>query len=88
MIDEVTVSVAVRVWLAAVRRVALNVPTPAAQRTVGRRDRLVVAACEVHRAAAVRNQYLATVIDYNRAQFQLLRSLGLPPEAAASEPKP
>lgn len=30
--------------------------------------------------AAARNQYIATVIGYDRAQFQLLRALGRPPE--------
>jgi outer membrane protein TolC len=36
----------------------------------------------VQTLAFARSQYLAAVIDYNRAQFQLLRALGLPPNAA------
>jgi hypothetical protein len=33
----------------------------------------------VQTLAFARNQYLAAVIDYNKAQFQLLRALGQPP---------
>jgi outer membrane protein TolC len=35
----------------------------------------------VQTLAFARNQYLAAVIDYNRAQFELLRALGRPPDA-------
>ncbi len=35
----------------------------------------------VQTLATARSQYLAAVVDYNRAQFQLLRALGLPPDA-------
>jgi outer membrane protein TolC len=42
----------------------------------------------VQTLAFARSQYLAAVIDYNRAQFQLLRALGLPPNEAPPEPKP
>jgi outer membrane protein TolC len=42
----------------------------------------------VQTLAFARSQYLAAVIDYNRAQFQLLRALGLPPEAAPNVPTP
>lgn len=38
--------------------------------------------------AFARSQYLSAVIDYNRAQFQLLRALGLPPNCTPSNPKP
>jgi outer membrane protein TolC len=39
----------------------------------------------VQALAFARAQYLAAVVDYNRAQFQLLRALGLPPEPAAPD---
>src|SRR5262249_28077751 len=42
----------------------------------------------VQTLAFARSQYLAAVVDYNRAQFQLLRALGQPPNAAPPEPKP
>jgi hypothetical protein len=35
--------------------------------------------------AAARRQYLAAVIDHNRAQFELLRALGLPPAATSQD---
>jgi outer membrane protein TolC len=37
--------------------------------------------------AAARNLYVATVIEYNRAQFQLLRALGRPPEGPLGGPE-
>ena len=40
----------------------------------------------VQTLAFARNQYLAALIDYNRAQFQLLRALGRPPEPPAKNP--
>lgn len=40
----------------------------------------------VQTLAFARNQYLAALIDHNRAQFQLLRALGRPPEAPAKNP--
>ena len=33
-----------------------------------------------------RNQYLAALIDYNRAQYNLLRAVGLPPDPSACGP--
>ncbi|MCI0458886.1 MAG: TolC family protein [Gemmataceae bacterium] len=36
----------------------------------------------VQTLAFARNQYLTAVIDYNRAQFQLLRAIGQPPDTA------
>jgi outer membrane protein TolC len=40
----------------------------------------------VQTLAFARSQYLAAVIDYNRAQFHLLRALGLPPDASSPSP--
>lgn len=42
----------------------------------------------VQTLAFARNQYLAAVIDYNRAQFQLLRALGMPPKEGPPDQKP
>jgi outer membrane protein TolC len=42
----------------------------------------------VQTLAFARSRYLSAVIDHNRAQFQLLRALGLPPNAVSSDTKP
>jgi outer membrane protein TolC len=47
---------------------------------LGGQLRAIEAQQAIQALAAARNQYVATVIDYNRAQFQLLRALGRPPE--------
>jgi len=38
--------------------------------------------------AVARQQYLSAVIDHNRAQFELLRALGLPPGAPPADSSP
>ena len=47
---------------------------------LGGQLRAIEAQQAIQALAAARNQYVATVINYNRAQFQLLRALGRPPE--------
>jgi outer membrane protein TolC len=47
---------------------------------LGGQLRAIEAQQAIQALAAARNQYIATVNDYNRAQFQLLRALGRPPE--------
>jgi outer membrane protein TolC len=42
----------------------------------------------VQTLAFARNQYLAAVIDYNRAQFQLLRAMGQAPDSAGCDARP
>jgi outer membrane protein TolC len=44
--------------------------------------RAIEAQQAVQALAAARNQYLAAVIDYDRAQFQLLRAIGRPLDAS------
>jgi outer membrane protein TolC len=56
------------------------------QGILGGRLRAIEAQQAIQALAAARDQYIATVIDYNRAQFQLLRALGRPPEATAHGP--
>jgi outer membrane protein TolC len=53
---------------------------------LGGQLRAIEAQQAIQALAAARNQYVATVIDYNRAQLRLLRALGRPPEAPLSEP--
>lgn len=48
--------------------------------------RAIEAQQAVQTLAFARNQYLASVIDYNRAQFQLLRALGQPPDSPPCGP--
>jgi outer membrane protein TolC len=50
---------------------------------LGGQLRAIEAQQAIQALAAARNQHVATVIDYNRAQFQLLRALGRPPEKSA-----
>jgi outer membrane protein TolC len=52
---------------------------------LGGQLRAIEAQQAIQALAAARNQYVATVIDYNRAQFQLLRALGRPAEAPLGE---
>jgi outer membrane protein TolC len=47
---------------------------------LGGQLRAIEAQQAIQALAAARNQYIATVNDYNRAQFQLLRALGRPLE--------
>src|SRR5262249_49180687 len=47
---------------------------------LGGQLRAIEAQQAIQALAAARNQYVATVIAYNRAQFQLLRALGRPPD--------
>ena len=47
---------------------------------LGGQLRAIEAQQAIQALAAARNQYVVTVINYNRAQFQLLRALGRPPE--------
>jgi outer membrane protein TolC len=51
---------------------------------LGGQLRAIEAQQAIQALAAARNQYVVTVIDYNRAQFQLVRALGLPPEKPAA----
>jgi outer membrane protein TolC len=53
---------------------------------LGGQLRAIEAQQAIQALAAARNQYAATVIDYNRAQFQLLRALGRPPEGLLCGP--
>jgi outer membrane protein TolC len=47
---------------------------------LGDRLRAIEAQQAIQSLAGARNQYITTVIDFNRAQFQLLRALGRPPD--------
>ncbi len=49
--------------------------------------RAVEAQQAVQALASARNQYLAAILDYNRAQFHLLRALGHPPEVSSVGPQ-
>jgi outer membrane protein TolC len=53
---------------------------------LGGQLRAIEAQQAIQALAAARNQYIATVIDYDRAQFQLLRALGRPPEVPVYVP--
>jgi outer membrane protein TolC len=53
---------------------------------LGGQLRAIEAQQAIQALAAARNQHIATVIDYNRAQFQLLRALGRPPETLTGHP--
>jgi outer membrane protein TolC len=53
---------------------------------LGGQLRAIEAQQAIQALAAARNQYTTTVIEYDRAQFQLLRALGHPPEAPLRGP--
>jgi outer membrane protein TolC len=53
---------------------------------LGGQLRAIEAQQAIQALAAARKQYITTVIDFNRAQFQLLRALGRPPEAPPMGP--
>jgi outer membrane protein TolC len=53
---------------------------------LGGQLRAIEAQQAIQALAAARNQYIATVSDFDRAQFHLLRALGRPPEAPLSNP--
>jgi outer membrane protein TolC len=53
---------------------------------LGGQLRAIEAQQAIQALAAARNQYIATVIDYDRAQFQLLWALGRPPEGVLCGP--
>ena len=50
--------------------------------------RAIEAQQAIQSLAVAQDRYLASVIDHNRAQFQLLRSLGRPPESTPADAAP
>jgi outer membrane protein TolC len=53
---------------------------------LGGQLRAIEAQQAIQALAAARSQYITTVIDFDRAQFQLLRALGRPPEMPIGRP--